>query len=266
MMDCNLYRRTVLAEPELIRRGPVSADLQAHRESCHLCAEYTLQVLRFESRLERALRVDVSASGGGAAGAGAGAAAGAASAGAKVVPFRAKRRGQSAAARPPGLRNRWLGIAASALLAVVVAGALWLSAPGSSLAADVVTHMAEEPQAWRVTDVAVPDSALEAVLRDSHLRLGNGAGIVSYASACAFRGHIVPHLVVQTGSGPVTVMVLVHEHVSQSVPFNEEGYRGVIVPVAGHGSLAVLTRAPDTDTHGIEQIARRVASSIVWTG
>jgi len=235
-MDCNHYRRAVTAEPELIRRGPMSAELRAHRESCHECGEYTLRLLRFETRLEGALRVDVPAA------------------------------GRSAAARPRVLRGGWLAMAASALLAVVVAGALWLSAPGSSLAADVVTHMAGEPEAWRVTDVAVPDPALAAVLRVSHLRLGNGAGIVSYASACAFRGQIVPHLVVQTSSGPVTVMVLVHEHVSKSVPFNEEGYRGVIVPVAGHGSLAVLTRAPDTDSQMIDRIAKRVEGSIVWTG
>jgi len=35
-------------------------------------------------------------------------------------------------------------MAASVLLAVVVAGGLWLSAPGPSLAADVVTHMRAE--------------------------------------------------------------------------------------------------------------------------
>ena len=38
-----------------------------------------------------------------------------------------------------------------------------------------------------------------------------GAGLVSYANSCVFRGHHVPHLVVQTEAGPVTVMVLVHE-------------------------------------------------------
>ena len=82
------------------------------------------------------------------------------------------------------------------------------------------------------------------MLRDSHVRLAAGAGVVSYASSCAFRGHHVPHLVIQTESGPVTVMVLVHERVQKPVQFDEQGYRGVIVPVAGHGSLAVLTHGP----------------------
>ena len=157
-------------------------------------------------------------------------------------------------------------MAASVLLAVVVAGGLWLSAPGPSLAADVVTHMRGEPQAWRRTDLPVPDSQLETVLRDSHLRLGSGTGIVSYANSCSFRGHQVPHLVVQTEAGPVTVMVLVHEQVSKPVQFDEQGYRGVIVPVAGHGSLAVLTRGPAADLQTIEHIAHRVLDSILWTG
>ena len=157
-------------------------------------------------------------------------------------------------------------MAASVLVALVVAGGLWLGAPKSSLAADVVTHMAGEPQAWRRTDVPVPMPALEDVLRNSRLRLGTGAGIVSYAASCEFRGHRVPHLVVQTESGPVTVMVLVHEHVHQSAQFDEQGYRGVIVPVAGHGSLAVLTHGPSTDMTTVEHIAARVLDSIVWTG
>jgi hypothetical protein len=50
------------------------------------------------------------------------------------------------------------------------------------------------------------------------------------------------------------------------VQFDEQGYRGVIVPVASHGSLAVLTRGPATDIKTIEEIAHRVLDSIVWTG
>jgi hypothetical protein len=161
-----------------------------------------------------------------------------------------------------------LAMAASVLVALVVAGGLWLSAPEASLAADVVTHMREEPDAWRHTDVPVPSPKLDDVLRESHLRLaaGGGAGMVSYANSCGFRGHQVPHLVLQTDSGPVTVMVLVHERSPKPVQFDEQGYRGVIVPVPGHGSLAVLTRGSATDIETNEHIAHRVLDSIVWSG
>jgi hypothetical protein len=273
-MECSEYKRAVLAEPRLLRPDQETPELRAHRESCEACREYAQRLLRFESRLERALRVEVPAT---VVDFGGGAGEVPADRGVpsdRVAPFRSKAR--SAAARRSFLGTGWRALAASALLAVVVAGALWLGSPKSSLAADVVTHMAEEPQAWRVTDVAVPGPALEAVLRDSHLRLSQAAGIVSYANSCSFRGYVVPHLVIQTGSGPVTVMVLVHENVAKSVPFDEQGYRGVIVPVPGHGSLAVLTRAPNKDSHSIgqqaidqkaiDQIAARVEDSIVWTG
>jgi hypothetical protein len=237
--------------------------LREHRESCHDCTVFGERLLRFESRLERALRVaapsevappfeDAAPQPDGVQPAD------------KVVPMRAK--SPRASLRSPAYRKSWFAMAASVLMALVVAGGLWLSAPGPSLAADVVTHMGGEPQAWRRTDVPVPSSQLDSVLRDSHLRLATGAGTVSYASSCEFRGHHVPHLVIQTESGPVTVMVLVHERSPGPVQFDEQGYRGVIVPVAGHGSLAVLTRGRAADIKTIEEIARRVLDSIVWTG
>jgi len=246
MMDCAQYRRSMLADPH-----DPDPHLREHRESCHDCTLYSERLLRFESRLERALRVDpVSET---------------PSSSDNVVPLRGRSR---TALRSPAYRKRMFAMAASVLMALVVAGGLWLSAPGASLAADVVTHMREEPQAWRRTDLPVPDPKLENVLRDSHLRLGagGGAGMVSYANSCGFRGHKVPHLVLQTEAGPVTVMVLVHERSPKPVQFDEQGYRGVIVPVPGHGSLAVLTRGSATDTETIEHIAHRVLDSIVWTG
>jgi Protein of unknown function (DUF3379) len=243
MMDCDAYRRAMMADPQ-----DPDAGLREHRESCRDCQQFTERLLRFESRLERALRVDLPAR---------------TDTVAQVLPLRAKY--SPRAGRGLKRSKRWFAMAASVLLAVAVAAALWLGAPGPSLAADVVTHMGGEPEAWRRTDLPVPGVELQDVLRDSHLRLGNGADLVSYAQSCGFRGHHVPHLVIQTESGPVTVMVLVHESVPKTVRFDEQGYRGVIVPVAGHGSLAVLTHGPDTDLKTIEHIAARVQASIVWT-
>jgi len=66
--------------------------------------------------------------------------------------------------------------------------------------------------------------------------------------------------------GPITVMVLVHESVRNQVPFDEEGYRGVILPVPGHGSLAVLTHGRSTDLDAVRRVAARVQNTIDWTG
>jgi hypothetical protein len=240
MMDCSAYRRSIMADP----RDPDPL-LGEHLKSCRECSLYTEKLLRFESRLDRAVRVSVPDD--------------RAVPDDRVVPLRSR------AARPTMYRKRWFAMAASVLLAVVVAGILWLASPRSSLAADVVTHMGGEPGAWLQTAVPVPSSELAGVLKDSHLRLNEGAGVVSYASSCAFRGHHVPHLVIQTESGPVTVMVLVHERVQKPVRFDEQGYRGVIVPVAGHGSLAVLTHSSSTDIKTVELIAAQVLDSITWS-
>ncbi len=235
MMEHAHYRAAILADPH-----DNDAELRAHREACAECRAFTEQLLKFESRLERALRVDIPPKG-------------------DVLPFARKR---ADTARAP---RRWMAVAASVLLGAAVAGGIWLTLPQSSLAAAVVAHMAGEPQAWRRTEIAVPKPELEDVLKDSKLRLKPDAGIVSYASSCTFRGYRVPHLVVQTPSGPVTVMVLVHESVRRPTQFDDQGYRGTIVPVPGHGSIAVLMRDSGIGAGEIERIAARVDDSIVWT-
>jgi Protein of unknown function (DUF3379) len=230
MMNCADYRRSMLTDPT----DPDPA-LREHRAVCPECAPYTERLLGFESRLGRALRVAYSA------------------------PARA------AIPSRRTTRHRWFAMAASFLIACLVAGGLWLSIPAQSLAADVAKHVQGEPQSWLRTDVPVPEGELADVLRNDHLRLTANSGIVSYAASCKFRGHHVPHLVVQTESGPVTVMVLVHEHVAKPAEFDEQGYRGVIVPVAGHGSVAVLAQGPAMSPAAIDRIAAQVRDSIVWT-
>jgi hypothetical protein len=243
MMNCAQYRRAVLADPR-----DANPELRLHRDGCRECLEYTERLLRFESRLERAVRVSVPAA-----------------AEARVVPLRAP---APPSAAPSGLKARrgWLAMAASVLILIAVAGGLWLAEPHSSLAADVVAHMAGEPQAWSRTDIPAPAPELAHALGDAHLRLDPRAGMVSYARSCLFRAHHVPHLVVQTEMGPVTVMVLVHESISKPERFDEQGYHGVILPVPGHGSLAVLARGQSPGPDMLRQIASRVQDALVWTG
>jgi hypothetical protein len=125
--------------------------------------------------------------------------------------------------------------------------------------------MAEEPAAWTRTDVSWPPAGLDRVLAASHLVRKADAGLVSYANSCEFRGHRVPHLVVQTASGPVTVMVLTHESVRGRVRFDEQGYRGIILPVPGHdGSIAVLERGTAIGPKTLEDVALRVEGALDW--
>jgi len=235
-MDHEAYRRALLADPH-----SKDAEMLRHREACGQCSAFSDQLLKFESRLERAMRLEMRPPA------------------AEFRPGRDRpgrdRQGRSRPAR--------FALAASVLLALLVAGAVWLAVPRTSLAAAVVAHMAGEPDAWN-TRAPIPGPALESVLESADMQLTAGAGVVSYASSCEFRGHVVPHLVVQSAHGPVTVMVLVHESVGKQVQFDEHGYRGIIVPVAGHGSIALLMHGPDAHIEDVEGIAARVRNATVW--
>ncbi len=221
MIDHDAYRRALLADPQ-----DDGAELRAHREGCTECTAYRERLLGFESRLGRALNIDIRES-------------------------------------IPESRHSRLALAASVLLALVLAGAFWLGAPRVSLAAAVVSHVVDEPQSW-TSQSPLADPQLAAVLRDARMHLRAGAGTVSYANSCEFRGHIVPHLVVQSAAGPATVMVLVHEHTASPVQFAEHGYRGVIIPVAGHGSIALLMHSTDAQMSDVADLAARVQQAIVW--
>jgi hypothetical protein len=229
VIDCTQYRRAVLADPHA-----ESPELAEHLARCPECPAYRERLLSFEGRLARALRIDARA----------------APAPALVPRLRVR-------------RNGWLAMAASLVVALLV-GTLWLGAPHASLAADVVAHMAGEPEAWARS--AVPDPNLAPVLDEAHMRLRPEAGTVSYAQTCLFRRRHVPHLVVQTDMGPVTVMVLVHENVAAARIFDEGGYRGTIVPIPGHGSIAVLVKGEEGDLAQVESVAARVKDAIIWTG
>jgi hypothetical protein len=236
VITCTDYRTRVLAEP-----GADSDDLREHLESCAICAAYTQRLQRFEGRLAAALRIDV----------------GADSAPNNVVPLIQPR-------APSRLPRRWLAIAASFIGGIGIATFLWLGSAQPTLAAAVVAHMAHEQAAWNPTDAQVAQPALDAVLKAAGVRLRPGMGRVSYAQSCLFRWHNVPHLVVQTPSGPVTVMVLAYEHVATAQHFNEQGYQGMLVPVAGHGSIAVIMRG--SDSADVQHIAESVEREIQWTG
>lgn len=229
-MECREFRRAAGADPRHLAHEAVE-----HRDACPACAEFLRQTLALDERILAALRV--------------------------AMPGGARTAGASiSVARQIFDRRRWLALAASVAGGVVVGSLLWVSAPQASLAEDVIRHMAHEPDAMVQTSAPADEATLERVLERGGVRLAPGAGLVSYAETCRFRGRRVPHLVVQTEAGPVTVMVLRHERVAAPVPFAEDGYTGTLLP-AGPGSIAVLGHEP---REALERIADRVAAAVEW--
>ena len=223
-MNCLEFRRAIGAEPGL--EGPEWA---AHREGCPACARFQREMQDMDRLLDRAMRVDV---------------------GQRTPPGRAVPH-----ARPP---SRWWAMAASLVAGVAVAALLWVSWPEPSLAAEVFDHAAHEPHAWSATGAMAGDE-VAAVLDGSGAALRPGAGAVTFARRCFFDRHWVPHLVVQTGAGPVTVFLLGHREVPGETRLEGDGYEAIVLP-APRGSIAVVGR----DVPDLDAVARQVFASVEW--
>jgi hypothetical protein len=168
--------------------------------------------------------------------------------------------------RPPG----WVGaprltaswrpwaLAASVLLAMLAVMAVWLLRPSDTLAHEVVAHVRQEPESWLASQ-QIDAHSIDEALRGAGVKLDLTADRVSYAQSCWFRGHYVPHLVVQTTQGPVTVMILRNQRVAGRRSFQESGMTGIIVP-APQGSVAVLARG----NANLETLASQMQQEVRW--
>jgi hypothetical protein len=165
----------------------------------------------------------------------------------------AEARRKSAAVRP-----RWASLTGSILAGVIVGAWLWSSGPGNSLADDVLS-LVEDEAAALVAGRPAPEETVSRVLEQGGIRLRPGAEEVLYANVRRFRGRPVPHMVLRTEAGPVTLLVLRHEPVDAAEDFTGGGFSGRIVP-SGPGSLAVVA----TDGTDIGQVATRMQAAIEW--
>src|SRR3569833_629370 len=246
--------------------GDASPQLLEHLKNCPECQAYREEMLAFVAKLRRARELDWQKIQGGAnppvrmpnppaapestpaqtalnapgvKPAGASASGPATPVGATITPIRARKEREPVARHT---RPRLFAFAASVAAALLIGGGLWLSQPPETLAAEIVTHVEGEPNSWQKTEPLTPEQ-LDAVLRKSGVNLGPAMAPVVYASSCWFRGHYIPHMVVTTKDGPVTVMILQHEKVKTTQQNKEAGFSGLLVP-ARTGSVAVLSRTP----------------------
>jgi hypothetical protein len=224
MMNCLEFRRRVGAEP-----FAADAAIEAHRRECAPCARHQDELRAMDGLIQRALEVNPP-----------------------------PRESAAAPALPRAWRPRFFAIAASLVAGVAVALVVLVAAPRAAIAREVVGHVLHEPG---VTDetAALPPAAVAAVLDPSGMRLGGGAGSVSFAARCVFDGQVVPHLVVQRPEGPVTVMVLGHRSIARPVRFSQSGYAGVVLP-APRGAIAVIGQ----DIADLDAVAQQVFDAVDW--
>jgi len=220
-MICEDARLAIGANPQA-----AGAELEEHLRGCAACSAWREQMRQLDGGIRRALAAPPD----------------------YTVP-------RAARATP---RWREYALAASVTLAMAAGLAVWLLRPSDSLAREVVAHVKGEPGSWSST-LHVSAGAIDHALKTSGVGLDLTSDRIVYAQSCWFRGHYVPHLVVQTARGPVTVLILRHEQVRAPDEFREGGMSGVIVP-AGDGSIAVLTRGSGR----VDEVAGELRQEVHW--
>jgi hypothetical protein len=234
-MNCLEFRRLAGADPEHL-----TAEALTHRDGCPQCAEFLRKVQRLDATIFKALQIPAESR--------------------PVLPPDVRPRIADAIQASVGSRNRWYALAASIAGGVAVGALLWAGGSHDALARDAVAHMQHESASMTVSQVAADAENVRAVLAKDGVRLRSDVGRVSYVMSCPFRGHEVPHLVVQTSAGPVTVLVLRDERVSRATTFHEQGYSGTLEP-SGPGSIAVIGGSDEQ----VKEAASRVGAALEWT-
>jgi len=163
--------------------------------------------------------------------------------------------------RKRSMKPVWFAIAATVVLATSISVRMSdYFRDYESLADEVLAHIDHEPDALRVTNVAVADDRLVRAVPASIGTFDRGESLITYAQPCVINGKSVPHLVIQGQYGPVTILLMPEEHVSESTPIEGDNIKGVILPV-GRGSIAIVGGRDEP----LELIKKNVVNSVTWT-
>ncbi len=220
--------------------GEIGAALAAHLAGCPPCTLFRQQMRRMDQDLMRLLSAPLPPR-----------------ADTRVLPLPVGRRARPARAPAgPGL----MALAASLVLCVGVGALFWALRPQPSLAAGVIGHIERESGSW--SEVApMTTTATAAVLAGAGVSLDPADMTVTYARSCLFDGHWVPHLVIRTPSGPVTVMILRQEHLAARQSFRQNGYSGTLIPTPAGGTLAVVAQGQAD----MDAVSRTLEPYLRWT-
>ena len=237
-MNCEDYREAIATDPSF--DGGVG-----HLSECAACQSYRREMQALEEKINRALVLDVP------------------ELHVPELPELSTPKPDNVIALP---NRRWQSRTWFAMAATVVVAALLgvrLIGTGiehESLADEILAHLDGEPFALRVTDIAITDERLNAVVPADIARMDHSAGLITYAQTCPIGGHDVPHLVIQGERGPVTILLMPDEYVAEPQRLRGDNVKGVILPV-GNGSIAIIGEREER----LDRIRESVLKSVAWS-
>jgi len=240
-MNCEEYREAIGADPHFDGGA-------GHVSECAACQEYRREMLALDAKIKSALAItvpelelpsldEIAANSDSAE---------------NVVALDSRR----------GIPTRaWFAIAATVLLAAFI-GIRYIGIDNSSyqsLAEEVLAHSKHEPGAFEPSDKKVADDQLYQVVPSNIAELDHSTGLITYAETCPISGNEVPHLIIQGERGPITIMLLPDEKISEAIPLDDENSHGVILPV-GDGSIAIIGSRDEK----LEEVQKQFVQSVMW--
>jgi len=234
-MNCEDYREAITADPSFDGGA-------GHLAECAACKAYRREMQALDEQIKRALALDVP--------------------GLRMPDLpEIQMDNVVAVARRRLSPPTWLAMAAT----IVVAALIGIRFIGTdiqyeTLGEEILAHLDNEQAALQVTDVAVTDEQLNAVVPGDVARLDRSAGLITYAQSCPIRGHQVPHLVIQGEYGPITILLMPEETVTEAESIRGDNVNGVILPV-GKGSIAIIGGSRER----LDRVQQRVLESVTWS-
>ncbi len=235
-MNCEEFRKAITADPAFDGGA-------GHVAACEACRTYRDELVALDGRIARALALDVP------------------TLSVPDLPAIEADNVVTLADRRRVAAPVWYAVAASVLVAAILGiRLLGTGVEYDSLADEVLAHVDHEPYSMRVTDVPVADRRLRRVVAADVAELDHDAGLITYAQTCVINGNKVPHLVIQGERGPVMILLLQEEMVSEAIPLLGENLSGVILPV-GSGSIAIVGERGER----LEKIEKNLVNSVMWS-
>lgn len=234
-MNCDDYKKALAANPDF-------DDQSGHVQACADCQVFVREILALNDRIRAAMALPVPPLrmpdlpelelG-------------------DVVPLPARRRRST---------RIWFAVAASVLLAAFL-GVRFVGpvAPQASLESQVLAHVDHEPMALLPSNTPVDEARLQRVVPASVATMNHNSGLITFAETCPINGNAIPHLVLQGKTGPITILLLPDEKISETKTLDGENVHGVIVPV-GDGSVAII----GTREEPLDEVEKNIVNSVAW--
>jgi len=236
MMNCDNYKTAISAEPAF-------SDETGHTDSCASCQAFQKEILALNANVAKALELNVPAL--------------------KMpeLPDIDTQDVSSLTARRSVSKVTWFALAATVVLGAFVGlRVTQTDVEYGSLEEQLLAHIDHEPRALAVSSTPVSDARLQWAVPTAVATMSHDGGLITYVQSCTINGETVPHLVIQGEHGPITILLMPNEKISESRRFDGVGVRGVILQV-GNGSVAIIGDREET----LDRVQKNVLDSVSWS-